>query len=142
MRDASAMTRSIRIAIDLPEALLRSLGHAARGADVTPTDYLVAALAASLDGAARRSQEETVRCIIGTSKDWLDLQRRLRGAGYVLRRAAADRLTLHDWPLNRPLLPLEDLGDSLAGLTLRFGAPFPTDVSPLAPARRPVRRAA
>lgn len=142
MRDTSAMTRSIKIAIDLPEALLRSLGHAARAAGVTPTDYLRTALAAALGGATKPSAADTVQGIIATSDDWLDLQRRLRGAGYVLRRAEAGHLILHDWPLNRPVLPLADLGHSLAALTLRFHAPFPTDVSVAPTPRKDARRAA
>jgi hypothetical protein len=136
------MTRSIQIAIDLPETLLRSLGQAARAAGVTPSHYLRSALAAALDGAARPAGTDPVLAIIATAENWLDLQGRLRGAGYVLRRAGADSLMLHDWPLNRPILPLADLGHSLAALTLRFRAPFPADV-PVVPAPgRGARRAA
>ncbi len=97
MRDALAMTRSIQIAIDLPETLLRALGQAARAAGVTPSDYLRTTLAAALGGATTPSATDTVQRIIAAAKDWLDLQRRLRGAGYVLRRTEADHLILHDW---------------------------------------------
>lgn len=142
MRDAAAMTRSIQIAIDLPETLLRALGQAARAAGVTPSDYLRTILATALAGAADPSASATVEGIMATAQDWLDLQSQLRGAGYVLRRANAGHLILHDWPLNRPILPLADLGHSLAALTLRFRAPFPADV-PVAPMpRKDARRAA
>ncbi len=136
------MSRSLKIALDLPEDILRALGSAARAAGMTPTDYLRLTLAAALCSASKPAPDMIVRRLIATSEDWLELQGRLRGAGYVLRRAETGELMLHDWPLNRPLLPLEDLGDSLGGLTLRFGAPFPTDVAPSAAARRPVRHAA
>jgi len=60
--------------------------------------------------------------------DWLDLQSRLRRAGYVLRRDPAGDLMLHDWPLNRPLLPMADLGHGMTALTVQFHAPFPAEV--------------
>lgn len=142
MRDAAAMTRSIQIAIDLPETLLRALGQAARAAGVTPSDYLRTTLAAALAGVTTPSATDPVQAIIATAEDWLDLQRRLRGAGYVLRRADAGHLVLHDWPLNRPILPLLDLGHSLAALTLRFRAPFPADVAVAPIPRKAARRAA
>lgn len=142
MRDAAAMTRFIPIAIDLPETLLRALGQAARAAGITPSDYLRCTLAAALAAATRPSATDLVQGIIAAADDWLDLQARLRGAGYVLRRAESGELMLHDWPLNRPILPLADLGHSVAALTLRFRAPFPADV-PVAPMpRRDARRAA
>jgi hypothetical protein len=142
MRDASAMTRSLKIAIDLPEALLRSLGHAARAAGVSPTDYLRNTLAAAVERIDEPTQDQVVRRSVEAAEDWLDLQQRLRGAGYVLRRAEDGSLMLHDWPLNHPLLPLAELGYSLAALTLGFRAPFPTDVSPGRAEQRPARRAA
>jgi len=136
------MTRSLKIAIELPEPLLRSLGQAARAAGITPTDYLRKALAEALDAGRPPEPDATVRCLIAAAEDWLDLQRRLRGAGYVLRRAQDGALMLHDWPLNRPLLPLSDLGHSLAGLTLVFRAPFPADVAPSGADPGRARRAA
>jgi hypothetical protein len=142
MRDAPAMSRSISVAIDLSETMLRSLGRAARRVGVSPTEYLHAVLASALEGRGHLSTAETIGGVIAVSEDWLDLQSRLRRMGYVLRRSADGPLMLHDWPLNRPVLLLEELGYSLATLTLTFGAAFPADVPLPQRTRRPTRRAA
>jgi hypothetical protein len=77
-----------------------------------------------------------VRFAIAVARDWLDLQSRLRATGHVLRLSAKSGLWVHSWPLNRPLLPIEELGHSLGGLTLRFRAPFPGDIDIDLAARR------
>jgi hypothetical protein len=124
------MQRSIPVALDLPPALLLALGRAARSAGVRPSDYVAAVLAAAIDkaGLCPLGAADIVRQAVMVAADWLDLQGRLRRAGFVLRRNGAGDLMLHDWPLNRPLLPLADLGHSMAALTVRFQAPFPAEV--------------
>ncbi|HQU66840.1 MAG TPA: hypothetical protein PLI43_01445 [Albidovulum sp.] len=121
------MERSISVELDLPPALLLALGRAARGAGLRPSDYVAAVLAAAIDRAGLRplGAADIVRQATMAAADWLDLQGRLRRAGFVLRRNGAGDLMLHDWPLNRPVLPLADLGLSFAALTLQFRAPFP-----------------
>lgn len=129
------MQTPMTVTVDLPPALILALGRAARTAGMTPTDYLSAVLAAALERTPSRplGPADIVRQAVLAAADWLDLQRRLRRAGYVLRRGAAGELMLHDWPLNRPVLPLADLGHSMAALVLHFHAPFPAEpfVAPL-----------
>jgi len=136
------MSRSIAVTVELPETMLRSLGQMARAAGVSPTSYLRSVLATALGEPGTPTAARTVGRIISLSQDWLDLQRRLRGAGYVLRRGADGALMLHDWPLNRPILPLDELGYSLAALKLGFRAEFPVDIAPSPPSRKTPRRAA
>lgn len=119
------------ISVDLPDDVLAALGNAADAAGCRPSDYLNAVLRVVLSEAPARSdgQEELIRQAIHHSADWLDLQRRLRARGYVLRRAAGGGLAIHTWPRDRAILSIEDLGYSLAGLVLKFGATFPGDFS-------------
>lgn len=135
------MQRSIPVELDLPAALLLALGRAARDAGVRPSDYVAAVLAAALDraGPCCPGAADLVRQAVLSAADWLDLQSRLRRAGYVLRRDPAGDLILHDWPLNRPLLPMAELGLSMAALVLQFRAPFPAEVF-TAPAPQPLAR--
>jgi hypothetical protein len=118
------------VTIDLPEALLLALGQAARAAGCPPSDYLRAVLRGALDRtpARLRPEEEVIRRAVNLAADWVELQHRLRGAGFVLRRAPDGALAVHSWPVERPLLPLAALGLGEADLTLRFAAGFPADV--------------
>lgn len=118
------------VTIDLPEALLIALGQAARTAGCSPSDYLRATLRTALDRTPvrLRAEDEVIRRAVHLARDWLDLQRRLRGAGYVLRRAPEGGLAVHSWPLDRPIMRVEKLGLSHAGLVLKFRAPFPGDL--------------
>lgn len=136
------MPKCFSVALDLPVPLILALGRAAREAGQTPSDYVVALLSEVLERTAKRSPGKTdiVRQAVQMAADWLDLQHRLRRAGYVLRRDDEGELWLHDWPLNRPLLPLASLGHSLEDLTLEFRAPFPAE--PFQPSPRPERRRA
>lgn len=64
------------------------------------------------------------------ASDWLDLQRRLRTEGLVLRLheeswSAESRVALHDWPSDRFVIWLDETGQSLGELMMRFRAPFP-----------------
>ncbi len=121
------MTQFMPVALDLPVPLILALGQAARDAGVTPTDFVILALTDALHDRGQAPGDATagVRQALCLASDWLDLQRRLRQAGHVLRRHRDGGLYLHDWPFDRPVLPLSDLGYTLAGLTLRFAAPFP-----------------
>lgn len=146
------MDNTHAVTIDLPEALLIALGQAARIAGCSPSDFLRATLHAALDRtpARLRAEDEVIRHAVHLARDWLDLQRRLRGAGYVLRQAPEGGLAVNSWPLDRPIMRVENLGLSLAGLMLKFRASFPGDLRqslpdvragpPLAPVRP--RRAA
>ena len=73
------------------------------------TRTIAADLAAEFDGAS----------------NWLDLQRRLRSRGFVLRLDAAGGLYLHVWPSDRRLLPIEAMDHSLESLSQHFRAVFP-----------------
>ena len=57
--------------------------------------------------------------------NWLDLQRRLRARGFVLRLDATGGLYLHVWPSDRRLLPVEALDHTLESLSQHFRAVFP-----------------
>ncbi|OYX44920.1 MAG: hypothetical protein B7Z02_03635 [Rhodobacterales bacterium 32-67-9] len=69
-----------------------------------------------------------IRLAVHLAHDWLDLQRRLRAAGFALRRAPDGGLAVHCWPLDHPVMDIGKLGFSLAGLVLKFRAPFPGDL--------------
>ncbi len=124
------MDHTHTVTIDLPKALLIALGQAAQATGCSPSDYLRATLRAALDRtpARLRAEDEVIRHAAHLARDWLDLQRRLRGAGYVLRQAPEGGLAVHSWPLDRPIMRVEKLGLSLAGLVLKFRAPFPGDL--------------
>lgn len=117
------------VTVDLPEALLLALGRAARSAGCSPSDYLRAVLRGALDRtpARLRTEGEDILRAVNLSADWLELQRRLRSAGFVLRRAPEGGLAIHSWPVERALLPLRALGLGEADLTLRYGTGFPAD---------------
>ncbi|GGH62124.1 hypothetical protein GVY41_18135 [Frigidibacter albus] len=59
---------------------------------------------------------------------WLDLQSRLRAAGFVLRLGTDGVLALHSWPADHRLIDSAAIGQPLAELTLRFRAAFPGQV--------------
>lgn len=127
------MEPSRTVTIDVPETLLAALGRAAAAAGVGPSEYLRAVLRGALDRspARLRSREEEIAQLLHLASDWVDLQRRLRAAGFVLRRDRQGELVIHSWPLERPLLPAAGLGLGLAALTLRFGTGFPADAEDL-----------
>ncbi len=117
------------VTVAMPEALLLALGRAARAAGCSPSDYLCAVLRGALDRtpARLRPEEEVIRRAVNLSADWVELQRRLRAAGFVLRRAPEGGLAVHSWPIERAILPLKALGFGEADLTLRYGTGFPSD---------------
>lgn len=118
------------VTIELPDALLLALGQAARAAGCSPSDYVRAVLRGALDRSPARLRPETEEILqaIHLAQDWVDLQRRLRARGHVLRRTADGGLAVHSWPVERAILPLSAIGLGEADLTLRFGRAFPADV--------------
>ena len=137
------MATHIPVTVELSKDMLLALGQAAQAAQARPSDYLRTVLRTALESAPvrLRGADAGIRLSITLASGWLDQQCRLRAAGYVLRLSEAG-LRLHSWPRNRMILPIEDLGHSLAGLMLRFGAPFPSDVPPMRRALLRKRRAA
>ncbi|MCV2872384.1 hypothetical protein OEZ71_08760 [Defluviimonas sp. WL0050] len=125
------MTQYRSVSLDLPDDVVAALGSAADAAGCQPSDYLYAVLRVILSNAPARAggEEEVIRREIHQSSDWLELQRRLRARGYVLRRVPDGGLAIHTWPRDRAILRVEDLGYSSAGLVLKFGAAFPGDLS-------------
>lgn len=138
------MDHAHTVTIDLPEALLIALGQAARAAGCSPSEFLRATLRGALDRtpARLRAEDEVIRHATHLARDWLDLQRRLRAAGFVLRRAPEGGLAVHSWPRDRPIMRAEDVGLSLAGLVLKFHAPFPGEFRHGLPDARMVHRPA
>jgi hypothetical protein len=139
------MTSGRSVTIRLPESLLDGAMRAARSEEVTAAEFIRAALAARLaeragSNDAAAELRGALRRELCAAADWVDLQRRLRARGFVLRERGAE-LWLSAWPVERPLLPLAVLGSTREDLTLRFRAPFPVH-GPRAPARPvPFRRA-
>lgn len=138
------MTQHHSVSVDLPEDVLAALGNAADAAECRPSDYLNALLRVVLANTPSRAsrQEQVIRTAIHKASDWLDLQQRLRSNGYVLRRLPGGDLAIHAWPRDRAILRIEDLGYSLAGLVLKFGAAFPFNLGDTRRARLSTPRSA
>lgn len=138
------MARHIPVTVEFSKDTLLALGRAAQSVRATPSDYLRAVLRTALERSPvrLRGADDRVRLAITLASDWLDLQSRLRAENYVLRLSDEQGLRVHSWPRNKMILPIEDIGHSLAGLTMRFAAPFPGDVAPKHRAALQKRRAA
>ncbi|KFE36779.1 hypothetical protein DW2_01435 [Thioclava atlantica] len=125
----AGMTRDRLVSLRLPADLIDAISRAARAADLPPAEAARHALRAGLDHLAGSSREsearDAMRAALASARDWLDLQRRLRSVGFVLRQGRGGALAVHDWPANRYLLAGEVVGVRLADLVLRFRAPFP-----------------
>lgn len=133
------MDEEIAVTLTLSQDLLRALGRAAARSHLGPTDYLRQLMGQALGAGARAPIEERVRLAFALSCSWSDLQHRLREAGFVLRPdPGTGELQLCSWPVERPIMPLPQLGLNAAGLALRFGSAFPPDGRQLA-ARRTVQ---
>jgi len=125
------MTVHRLVSLRLPDNVIDALDRAARAQGRSPADVVRALLDAALAGAETRAQPTAgarlaqVHAALAAACGWLDLQSRLRGAGFVLRLSEAGSLTLNTWPADRALMPIEALGASLPALCIRFRAPFP-----------------
>lgn len=127
----------IIVSVVLSRDIMTALGKAALASGCTPTDYLRATLRSALERspARLRPDDEAVKLAVNLARDWLDLQTRLRQAGFVFRLVPDRKLALYSWPSNKPLMPIEELGLTKASLVLRFGAAFPGDIRLQATAR-------
>ncbi|MBW6507519.1 MAG: ribbon-helix-helix domain-containing protein [Rhodobacteraceae bacterium] len=138
------------VSLRLPESVIDALDRAARVQGRSPADVVRALLESALAGAEPQAARASggsftlVHAALAAARGWLDLQTRLRMAGFVLRLSEAGTLTLNSWPADRPLMPIEALGASLPALCIRFRAPFPGAVPSrdLAAPRRPAGKVA
>jgi len=118
------MEKLCPVTLSLSHDLLRAVGRAARDASVAPSVLVMRLLAQILLGTG--IEEARVRLALVTATGWADLQARLRTDGFCLRRSEGT-LDLCRWPSGQVVLPLSALGESAAGLALRFGFDFPPD---------------
>lgn len=133
------------VSLRLPSDLVSEVEDAARLIGCPPRVVVQRALRHALDTAISPQRDWlAVRSAVVRAEGWLDLQCRLRAAGYVFRLAPEGGLWLHDWPGDRPLVAAEAMGLSLAALCLRFRAGFPgatgirrTRPAPIGAAPRP-----
>lgn len=123
------MTQPPKIRFALPRALRDQVRQ--RQPETAPPQDPAATPRLSPDAAEQRLTRAT-RAIAGelapefaAAASWLDLQRRLRARGFVLRLDGAGALYLHIWPSDRRLMPVEALDHSLESLSLHFRAVFP-----------------
>ncbi|WP_444454702.1 hypothetical protein ACTTAI_04975 [Rhodobacter capsulatus] len=103
----------------------------ARLQEETPADLIRRSLSDALREApsvVQKSEMAVITAAFDKSQGWLDLQARLRKAGFVLR-LEDERLGLHEWPSDRFVLWIEEIGHSLADLMLQYRAPFPGALS-------------
>ncbi|MEZ5910929.1 MAG: hypothetical protein R3D84_00855 [Paracoccaceae bacterium] len=128
------MTRPRQYSVELAPALLGDLLDAAEARGQSAADFIRAAIADAVapkppnpapDNPAGAERLAPLVDALACATDWFDMQSRLRGLGYVLRRDCDGRLVLCSWPLERALMPVSKLGHSAEALSLRFGAPFP-----------------
>ena len=139
------MPRDRAVTIRIPEELLASAIRAARVEEMTAGEFIRAALAGRLAEPAGRGDPVSVirralRRQFSEANDWLDLQRRLRAEGFVLREVGGE-LWLFTWPVERRLVRLERVGPGREDLTLLYRAPFPAHGA-ASVTRRTGRRAA
>lgn len=118
------------VSLKLPEDLIGAVERAAHSQGCSPAEVIRAVLASAFRQTPRKDAPgpDDLAAILRAFADaagWLDLQTRLRAAGFVLRLNTAGRLALHSWPQDRFLTSAEAVGQSLARLSLRFRAPFP-----------------
>ncbi|WP_139327825.1 MULTISPECIES: hypothetical protein [Rhodobacter] len=121
------MTQNRLVTLRLPTALIAKIEAAARLQEETPAELIRRALSDALTEAPSvvpKSDMAVISSAFETAVGWLDLQAKLRKAGFVLR-LDDDRLGLHEWPSDHFVLWIEEIGHSLAELMLQFRAPFP-----------------
>ncbi|WP_428927041.1 hypothetical protein [Marinibacterium sp. SX1] len=126
-------TESIR----MPREMRRALCEMARRDDVSPGHLMRGLISRELArrrAAARppnRADEQLLAPLrarladdLALSRDWDDLQHRLRAKGYALQ-AAGGGLALHGHPQGHRICKASELGFSYSRLMRRFGAAFP-----------------
>mgnify|MGYP002078730129 CR=1 FL=1 len=143
------MSKDRTVTLRIPEALLAAALNAARREEMTTPDFIRAAIAdrvAEFGGPARdplAALRRRLRRDFAAADGWVDLQRRLRGQGLVLRAREAGEVWLHTWPVERRLVPLARLGTTREELVVLYRAPFPADgreAPKPKPAERPAAR--
>ncbi len=121
----------MRLSLDLI-ALIEQEAHAF---DTSPAEVIRRALRIGLTPAAEPEDDfhpvplpemAALQEALDLAEGWIDLQMRLRRAGLVLRAGGSDgRLGVHEWPSDRFMIALEEIGPNLGELVLRYRAPFP-----------------
>ncbi|WP_295532588.1 CopG family transcriptional regulator [uncultured Thioclava sp.] len=129
------MTQTRLVSIRLPVDLIALIEHEAHARDTSPAQVIRHALRVGLTPLAEPEDDplplalpemRALQEALDQAQGWIDLQIRLRSAGLVLRAGGADqRLGLHEWPSDRFIIALEEIGPSLGELVLRYRAPFP-----------------
>ena len=121
------MTQSRLVTLRLPTDLIAKIEAAARLHEETPAELIRRSLAEALretPSAVQKSDMMVISAAFDKAQGWLDLQTKLRKAGFVLR-LDGERLGLHEWPSDHFVLWIEEIGHSLAELMLQYRAPFP-----------------
>lgn len=125
------MTQHRLVTLRLPTDLIAKIEASARLREETPAELIRRALSEALremPEAVKKSDLMVLSGAFDKALGWLDLQAKLRKAGFVLR-LDGERLGLHEWPSDRFVLWIEELGHSLAELTVQYRAPFPGALS-------------
>lgn len=121
------MTQHRLVTLRLPTDLITRIEAVARQREETPAGLIRRCLGEALretPPAVKRGDLAVLNLAFDQAQSWLDLQAKLRKAGFVLR-LDGERLGLHEWPSDHFVLWIEEIGQSLADLTLQFRAPFP-----------------
>lgn len=121
------MTQHRLVTLRLPTDLIARIEAAARLQEETPAELIRRSLSDALREApsvVQKTEMAVITAAFDKSQGWLDLQARLRKAGFVLR-LEDERLGLHEWPSDRFVLWIEEIGHSLTELMLQYRAPFP-----------------
>ena len=138
------MTQHRLVTLRLSADLLAALETEAHRREISPAQMIRVAIVetvrrkAGAGGATGPSgnympRPSLIAATFDAAETWLDLQTRLRAEGLVLRLheeswGSEARIALHDWPADRFVAWLDETGQSLAELTMRFRAPFPGQV--------------
>ncbi|KEO60939.1 hypothetical protein DT23_11150 [Thioclava indica] len=119
----------------LPLDLIALIDQEAHAFDASPAEVIRRALRIGLAPAAEPEDDfqavpmpemAGLQEALDLAEGWIDLQMRLRRTGLVLRAGGSDgRLGVHEWPSNRFMIALDEIGPSLGELVLRYRAPFP-----------------
>ncbi|ADE86438.1 hypothetical protein U717_15090 [Rhodobacter capsulatus R121] len=127
MRESDDMTQHRLVTLRLPTDLIAKIEAAARLQEETPAELIRRSLSDALREApsvVQKNEMAVITAAFDKAQGWLDLQAKLRKAGFVLR-LEDERLGLHEWPSDRFVLWIEEIGHSLTDLMLQYRAPFP-----------------